>query len=113
LHKGESICAYPGCAHDAVEVFYTGGVKRGFCDDHIKQSSPPVPITAFWLPHLLIVLALFFCIYLVAAFVGACSASPDSISLRRRDPFRLFVVLCVTGIVGMNCLFWALSRYAC
>jgi len=114
-YKGDSICAYPGCAHDAVQVAYVGGVQRGYCDDHARQHAASVPATAVFLPYVLGVLALFYCTFLVIAFVGACGSTipAQTTSERRRDPFRSFVILSLIGIVGMNCLFWALSRYAC
>jgi hypothetical protein len=113
--KGDSICAAMGCTHDAVnQVEFSGGVKRGYCDEHAKNHAASISSKQLMVPFAMIGLALIFLVHFGVAFHHAYTNKAKlSANGKLRDPFRYFVALALTGILLVNGFYWFMSHYVC
>ena len=113
IEKGDSICAHPGCVADAtVHIEYTGGVKRGYCDEHARNAKTTLSKKELQFPIALCVLALVFAMHYGFAFKEAFRDNASS-TVKQRNPFKYFALLTLTSVVGLNGLYWLVSRYLC
>jgi hypothetical protein len=115
--KGDTICAAPGCTAEAAKrVEFSGGVSRGYCDEHVHDAATSLANKQLAFPYALCVIGLLFVIFFFYSFGEAYTGKSRSAKRpgdKPSDPFRFFLWLTLIGIFGVNAAFWALTRYLC
>jgi hypothetical protein len=117
IQKGDSMCAAPGCTAEATkQIAYSGGITRGYCDEHAREAASSLSRKQRQFPYVLCVLGFLFLLHYMVSFGEAYTGKvtpPKKPDAKPSDPFRYFLWLTIAGVVGVNGLYWVLARYVC